>query len=230
MDTELAEVLDLLGIVEHYIQAIGDIAAPKTVVEVVPHSKSGKRYARKRTPVGSKNTFEGCGQAGSEQHQAAIASVQRRRLLEKAQELIAQVEEWRESEDWQGLKRTIPAPAKAPAPVEETESPPLAPPAETAETNLISFGFKGGKGATIDNRVVHAIPGAPPHPFGLWYTLALCGAEPNLSKLWGWVGDCTILYLSCRKCEQKLKKIPHSIRLPRHSTEYSRKIVVGSDG
>ncbi|MEO1396034.1 MAG: hypothetical protein AAFV90_24315 [Cyanobacteria bacterium J06634_5] len=143
MDLELAEVLELLGIVEHYIQTIGDIAAPKTVVEVVPHSKSGKRYARKRTPVDGKNTFEGCGLEGSEQHQAAIASVQRRRLLEKAQDLIAQVEEWRESEDWQGLKRTTPAPAKAPAPVEKAESPP---PVPSAEANLISFGFKGGKG------------------------------------------------------------------------------------
>lgn len=120
MDSELAEVLDLLGLVEHYIQAIGGIAAPKTVVEVVPHSQSGKRYARKRTPVDGKNTFEGCGLAGSELHQAAIASVQRRRLLEKARDLIAQVEEWRESEDWQGLRRTIPAPARAPDPIEET--------------------------------------------------------------------------------------------------------------
>lgn len=92
MDTEFAEILDLLGIVEHYIQAIGDIAAPKTVVEVVPHSKSGKRYARKRTPVDGKNTYEGCGQEGSEQHQSAISSVQQRHLLEKAQDLIAQVE------------------------------------------------------------------------------------------------------------------------------------------
>ena len=131
MDTELAEVLDLLGLVEHYIQAIGDIAAPKTVVEVVPHSQSGKRYARKRTLVDGKNAFEGCGLEGSEQHQAVISSVQRRRLLEKAQDLIAQVEEWRESEDWQGLNRTISAPAQAPAPVEITESSPPTQPAET---------------------------------------------------------------------------------------------------
>ena len=227
MESELAEVLDLLGIVEHYIQAIGDIAAPNTVVEVVPHSKSRKRYARKRTLVDGKNTFEGCGLEGSDQHQSAIASVQRQRLLEKAQDLIAQVEEWRGSEDWQGLKRTTPAPAKAPAPVKKTELPPPAPPAETAETNLMSFGFKGGKGATIDNRVVHAIPGAPPHPFGLWYTPALCGAEPNLSKLWGWVGDCTIIFLSCRKCEKKLKKMEHTIKLP--GGIRSRNLVIDPD-
>ncbi len=213
MDTELAEVLDLLGLVEHYIQAIGDIAAPKTVVEVVPHSKSGKRYARKRTLVDGRNTYEGCGQAGSEQHQSAIASVQRRRLLEKAQDLIAQVEEWRGSEDWQGLKRSIPSSAKASAPVEKTESPPASP-AETIETNLISFGFKGGKGATIDNRVVHAIPGEPAPPFMLWFKPALCGAEPNFLKHWGWIGDCTVMYLSCRKCEQKLKRMKHTVRLP----------------
>ena len=122
MDTELSEVLELLDIVEYHIQTIGDIAAPETVIEVVPHSKSGKRYARKRTRVEGKNTFEGCGLEGSEQHRAAIASVQRRRLLEKAQELIAQVEDWRASSDWAGLKRPMPAPAKAPALVEATES------------------------------------------------------------------------------------------------------------
>ena len=49
MDAELAEVPALLGLAEHYIQTIGEVAAPTTVVEVVPHSKSGKRYARKRT-------------------------------------------------------------------------------------------------------------------------------------------------------------------------------------
>ena len=227
MDTELAEFLELLDIVEDYIQSIGDIAAPKTVVEVVPHSESGKRYARKRTLANGKNTFEGCGLAGSEQHQAAIASVQRRRLLEKVQELIVQVEEWRGSEDWQGLNRPAPAPPKAPTPVEVTESSPPTPSAEPAESNLISFGFKGGKGATIDNRVVHAIPGAPPHPFGLWYTPALCGAEPNLAKLWGWVGDCTIMFLSCRKCEKKLAKIQHSIKLPSYLSDRSRGVVFG---
>ena len=216
MDAELAEVLDLLGLVEHYIQTIGEVAAPTTVVEVVPHSKSGKRYARKRTPIEGQNTFEGCGLEGSEQHLAAIASVQRRHLLEKAQELIAQVEDWRHSEDWQGLKRPVRVPTQAPAPPAKAKSQPSALSDSAAASNLISFGFKGGKGATVDNRVVHAISGAPPHPFGLWYTPALCGAKPNFSKLWGWVGDCTILYLSCRKCEKKLEKIQHSIRLPKH--------------
>ena len=185
MDLEVADILELLGIVEDYIQSVGDIAAPKTVVEVVPHSKSGKRYARKRIPVAGKNTFEGCGLEGSEQHQAAIASVQRRQLLEKAQELIAQVEDWRASSDWEGLKRPMPAPTKAPASVEATESSPPTLPVEPAESNLISFGFKGGKGATVDNRVVHAIPGAPPHPFGLWYTPALCWSRAKHSKAVG---------------------------------------------
>ena len=227
MEFELVEILDLLGIIEDRIQSIGDIAAPKTVVEVVPHSKSGKRYARKRTPVAGKNTFEGCGLEGSEQHQAVIASVHRRRLLEKAQDLIAQVEEWRGSEDWQGLKRTAPVPTKSPAPiVERTELPPPVPP---TETNLISFGFKGGKGATINNRVDHAIPGEPPSPFGIWYTPALCGAEPNLSKLWGWVGDCTIMFLSCRKCEKKLAKMQHSIKLPSHLSDRGSSVVFSLD-
>ena len=66
MGKELVAVLNALDLIEHHIQMVGVIAAPKTVVEVVPHSKSGKRYARKRTPIGGKNTFEGCGQEGSE--------------------------------------------------------------------------------------------------------------------------------------------------------------------
>ena len=222
MDEDLEDLLYVLDLIEQHIESIGDIAAPQTVVEVVPHSKTGKRYARKRTRIAGKNTFEGCGLEGSDQHRTAIASIQRRRLLEKAQDLTAQIKEWQQSEDWQGLRHIAPA---AP-PIKKPEPPSPGSPATTTESNLISFGFKGGKGATINNRVVHAIPGAPPHPFGLWYTPALCGAEPNLAKLWGWVGDCTIMYLSCRKCEQKLKKIKHSIKLPKSLSDHHRNIVI----
>lgn len=94
------------------------------------------------------------------------------------------------------------------------------------ESDLISFAFKGGKGATLYNRVVHAIPGEPAPPFMLWYTPALCGAKPNVLKHWGWIGDCTIMYLSCRKCEKKLKKMEHTIQLPGSMSGRSRNIVI----
>lgn len=214
MEEEFAVVLDTLDLIEHRIQTVGEIAAPKTVIEVVPHSKSGKRYARKRIPIDGKNTFEGCGQEGSDQHLDAVAAVQRRRLLDKAQDLIEQIEEWQQSEDWQALKPPVHKTAKAPENHERVTAPPLLPSAPPKESNLISFGFKGGKGATLDNRVVHAIPGEPAPPFMLWFKPALCGAEPNFLKHWGWIGDCTVMYLSCRKCEQKLKRMKHTVRLP----------------
>ncbi len=226
MDEEFAVLLDTLDLIEHRIRIVGEIAVPKTVVEVVPHSKSGKRYARKRIPIDGKNTFEGCGQEGSAQHLAAVAAMQRRRLLDKAQDLIGQMEAWRQSEDWQALK----PPALKTANVSENREPviasPPAPPPPPEESDLISFGFKGGKGATLDNRVVHAIPGEPAPPFMLWFKPALCGAEPNFLKHWGWIGDCTIMYLSCRKCEKKLKQIKHTIKLPGSMSGRSRNIVI----
>lgn len=54
MESELAEVLEILGLVEQCIQAAGVIAIPQTIIEVVPHSQSGKRYARKRIPAKGK--------------------------------------------------------------------------------------------------------------------------------------------------------------------------------
>jgi hypothetical protein len=227
MESELAEVLEILGLVEHYIQSVGAIAAPKTAIEVVPHSQSGKRYARKRIPVEGKNTFEGCGLEGSTKHLAAIATVQRRRLLDKAQDLMQQIEAWQQSEDWQALKQPARNTIKAPDNRERNEAPPPTFPTPTAESDLISFGFKGGKGATLDNRIVHAIPGEPAPPFMLWFAPALCGAKPNFLKHWGWIGDCTIMYLSCRKCEKKLKQMEHTIKLP--GGIRSRNLVIDSD-
>lgn len=164
METELAGVLDLLGIIRDHIQLMEHIADPKTVVEVVPHSKSGKRYARKRTTIDGKRSFEGCGLEGSEQHLDAISSVQRRQLLDKAQDLIEQVETWKQSEDWQRLKRQLRAATKDVDTVEETKVTPNSPSTATSATNLISFGFKGGKGASISNRVSMPSPGNPPLP------------------------------------------------------------------
>lgn len=227
MNEELAEVLEILGLVEHHIQSFGEIAAPNTVIEVVPHSQSGKRYARKRILTEGKNTFEGCGPEGSTRHLAAIATVQKRRLLDKAQELIQQIEDWQQSEDWQALNQPIRETVKVLEPEASTgDSVPKfsAPP---SEPDLISFGFKGGKGATIDNRVVHAIPGEPAPPFMLWFAPALCGVKPNFLKHWGWIGDCTIVYLSCRKCEKKLKQMEYTIKLP--GGIRSRNLVVDPD-
>lgn len=55
MEPELAETLDILGLVEYYVQPFGAITTPKTIVEVVPYSQSGKRYACKHIPMGDKN-------------------------------------------------------------------------------------------------------------------------------------------------------------------------------
>jgi hypothetical protein len=211
---ELDDVLDILGDLEHRIRAAGEIAQPETVIEVVPHSKSGKRYARKRTTIEGKNTFEGCGQEGSHKHLNAVATVQRRVLLEQLKTFTAQIENWKSSEDWQAL---TPPPRVEPVEIEEIEvlTPEEMPPQRPDDSTIMSFAFKGNKGATPENRLVHAIPGEPPmHGFGYWDTPALCGAQPTWMKSWGWIGDCTILYLSCRKCEKKLKTIPHRISLP----------------
>jgi hypothetical protein len=217
---ELDDVLDILGDLEHRIRAAGEIAQPETVIEVVPHSKTGKRYARKRTTIKGKNTFEGCGQEGSLKHLNAVATVQRRVLLEQLNALTTQIENWKTADDWQALT----SPQTTTAAVEvmdidemiEAEELPLLSRPLPAESDIMSFAFKGNKGATPENRLVHAVPGEPPMAgFGYWDTPALCGAKPDWMKNWGWIGDCTIMYLSCRKCEKKLKTTPHSIKLPK---------------
>lgn len=217
---ELDAALDLLGDLEERIRAAGPIAPAETIVEVVPHSKSGKRYARKRTKVNGKNTFEGCGLEGEYKHLAAVATVQRRTLLEQLSALTEQIEAWQTAKEWQALN----PPQTKTAAVEvmdvdemiEAEELPLLSRPLPAESDIMSFAFKGNKGATPENRLVHAVPGEPPMAgFGYWGTPALCGAKPDWMKNWGWIGDCSIMYLSCRKCEKKLKTTPHSIRLPK---------------
>ncbi len=183
------------------------------VLEVVPHSKSGKRYARKRTSIDGKKRFVGCGQEGSEKHRKALATVHRRNLLEQIIALAQQVEAVKTSQDWQAL--TNPPQTKEPEIAEpeivETEVPTVP---QEPELPIISFAFKGGKGATPENRVVHAVPNEPPAYF-FWDNPALCGARPSPSlNSWGWIGDCTIFYLSCKKCEKKLKSMDHRIKLP----------------
>ena len=86
---------------------------------------------------------------------------------------------------------------------------------DSHEATLISFAFLGSKGATMDNRKVHAVPGkVPQYDFEFWHTPALCGIEPKFLKHYGWIGDCSILRLSCVRCEKKLRTLPHVIRLP----------------
>ena len=69
---ELDDILERLDNLVFRIEEAGEVAEPGTVIEVVPHSSSGKRYARKRRAVKGKNAFEGCGVEGSERHLAAI--------------------------------------------------------------------------------------------------------------------------------------------------------------
>ncbi len=219
---ELDATLELLGDLEQRIREGGPIAPDETTVEVVPHSKSGKRYARKRTKVDGKNTFEGCGLEGEYKHLAAVATVQRRTLLEQLDALTEQIRTWQAAEEWQALKPPQTKTQTTAAAVEvvdaaeiEAKEPPHQSRPRPAESDVMSFAFKGNKGATPENRLVHAVPGVPPMAgFAFWDTPALCGAKPDWLKNWGWIGDCTIMYLSCRKCEKKLGTTPHSIMLP----------------
>ena len=170
--------------------------------------------------------FEGCGLEGDYKHLAAVATVQRRVLLEQLDALTEQIESWRTAEEWQALKppqtKTQTKTQTTTAAVEvmdteeiEAKEPPRRSRPRPAESDIMSFAFKGNKGATPENRLVHAVPGVPPMAgFAFWDTPALCGAKPDWLKNWGWIGDCTIMYLSCRKCEKKLGTTPHSIMLP----------------
>ena len=213
---ELDEILERLDNLLFQIESAGEVAEPGTVIEVVPHSSSGKRYARKRRSVAGKNAFEGCGVEGAERHLAAVAAVQRRRLMEQVQGLIQQAEALRRSDDWQ---------AAPPFELGEFETRVEEERQADVEKGLyvddspaatfISFAFLGSKGATVSNRKVHAVPGEPSrYPFNFWDTPALCGVKPHFLKSWGWIGDCSILHLSCKRCEKKLWTVPHAIRLP----------------
>ena len=149
--------------------------------------------------------------------------MQRRTLLEQLKALAEQIEAWQTAEEWQALKPTQDINQAKTAAVEVTgvdemieapELPRLSRPLPP-ESDIMSFAFKGNKGATPENRRVHAVPGVPPMAgFAYWDTPALCGAKPNFLKNWGWIGDCSIMYMSCRKCEKKLQTTPHSIYLP----------------
>ena len=100
---DLNLVLEIFQELEYEIRASGAIADKGMVIEVVPHSKSRKRYARKRTTIDGKNNFVGCGQEGSEKHLQALATLQRRNLLEQITALTRQVEALRTSEDWKAI-------------------------------------------------------------------------------------------------------------------------------
>ena len=159
----LHEILDRLDDLLFRIESAGDIAEPETVIEVVPHSTSGKRYARKRRSVKGKNAFEGCGVEGSERHLSAVQAVQRRRLMDQVQGLTRQMEALLRSDDWQAappfeldeFEAQVEAERRA-----EAEAGLYVD--DTPEATLISFAFLGSKGATMDNRKVHAVPGKVP--------------------------------------------------------------------
>jgi len=235
-ESELDEALEILDFLQFHIQSAGEAADSKTAIEVVPHSKSKKRYARKRLTVEGKIVFEGCGPEGSERHLAALATVQRRRLLEKIQAVTQQLEDLQRSDDWQavppveleeeteqGIDEKLDAWEEEDAEGYELYEEEMASirkavtakARELPESTFISFAFLGKKGATMFNRTVHAVPGKPSrYPFNFWSTPALCGVKPHFLKSWGWIGDCSLLHLSCKRCEKKLKTLPHVVRLP----------------
>ena len=95
LDTAISSIRTTLKQVE----ASGEIAEKKTVIEVVPHSETGKLYARKRNG----NRFKGCGRAGGIQHREAIRSLQRRELVTKLSSLLRKLEDLKKSEEWQAI-------------------------------------------------------------------------------------------------------------------------------
>ena len=181
-ESELDEALEILDFLQSHIRSAGEVAEKETVVEVVPHSKSKKRYARKRMAVDGKSVFEGCGPEGDERHLAALATVQRRRLLARLQGITQQLEDLQRSEDWQAVspveldeeetdkavdERLDSWEEEADVEVyglyeKERASTRKSVTAKVRpESTFISFAFLGKKGATMFNRTVHAVPGEP---------------------------------------------------------------------
>lgn len=198
--SELDEALEVLDFLQSHIRSAGEVDEPKTTVEV-----------------------------------AALATVQRRRLLVQLHNITQQIEDLQRSDDWQAvppvelddevagakIDRMLDAWEEADAKcyglsVEEMAAIDRAMAAKAkAASNFVSFAFLGNQGATMFNRTVHAVPGKPSrYPFNFWDTPALCGVKPQRLKNWGWIGDCSVLHLSCQRCEQTLQTMPYVIKLP----------------
>lgn len=73
MADPLTTALNALNGLAQQVEASGDVAEKGTRLELVPHSQTGKMYARKRT--GSQ--FEGCGPMGGERHKTSGGAVER---------------------------------------------------------------------------------------------------------------------------------------------------------
>ncbi len=74
----LDTAIDLIQETISQVQSSGEVAQQGTVIEIVPHSKTGKRYARRRNG----KHFEGCGRADG-MHREAVKSVQRRKVIDE---------------------------------------------------------------------------------------------------------------------------------------------------
>ena len=99
MNSELTAAIESIEAAIAQIRASGSVAQKSTVIEVAPHAKTGKRYARKRNG----NRFEGCGREGSDKHKAAIESVQRRAAIEELKQIAERLELLQVSEGWQAI-------------------------------------------------------------------------------------------------------------------------------
>ncbi|MGB3768427.1 MAG: hypothetical protein WA947_17855 [Phormidesmis sp.] len=78
------------------IYAAGSVAQKGSRIEISAHSTSGVLYAR--VVVG--NRRKGCGQAGSQTHKEARASIERREAIDQLSEILAMLKANRDSPAW----------------------------------------------------------------------------------------------------------------------------------
>lgn len=191
----LDTAIDLVQENIRQVQTSGEVAQQGTVIEVVPHSKTGNQYARKRYG----KHFEGCGRAGGIQHREAVQSVQRRKVIDELTAISNKLNELKGSQDWQAISsavETIEMDSLVEALLVEEKPNHLSSP--------IQYVLKDAKGATTINRKVHAISSKEPD-YGRWCSPALCGERPKAGS-WGW-RTCYASDLSCPRCYKKVKAL-----------------------
>jgi len=203
MADPLTTALDALKGLAQQVEESGDVAEKGTRLELVPHSQTGKMYARKRT--GSQ--FEGCGQMGGERHKAALLSVQRRAVLTRLAQLTQEIEALKEDEAMGALRAGLSTVA---IPTIEQAQADVVPPAAVAKrSRKKATKAKRPKKLRVFSLLktrrgdrIHAVPGKM--PLGQWRKAALCGAVPPAKGL-GWEVPAVVDGVSCPKC---LKKLP----------------------
>lgn len=203
MANPLTTALDALKGLAQQVEASGDVAEKGTRLELVPHSQSGKMYARKRT--GGK--FEGCGPMGGERHKTALLSVQRREVLTQLAKLTQKIEALMGDEAMGALMAGLSAVAipkielaqadvLSSAPVAKVSRQKAANVKKPKKLRVFSL-LKTRRGVLI-----HAVAGRM--PLGQWRKAALCGVVPPEKGL-GWDVPTVVDGVSCPKC---LKKLP----------------------